>query len=190
MSIVEAYSKEIDELLRHARELAGDLTPMQLDWRPAPGRWSVGQNLDHIVRTGRPYLEAIRPHIAAARARVAAERAPLRPGWPGNFLVRSMEPPPRLRVRTFRRLQPATTHDREELLAAFERFHREVAEAARDTGADAWHAVRIRSPFFPLLGLTLGQAFAVLGAHGRRHLWQAGEVARAPGFPGAVAPAG
>ncbi|MEX0890725.1 MAG: DinB family protein [Gemmatimonadota bacterium] len=187
MSIVETYAGEIDDLVRHARELAGGLTPTQLDWRPAPGRWSVGQNLDHIVRTGQPYLEAIRPRIAEARARVAAERPPLRPGWLGNFLVRSMEPPPRLRVRTFRRLQPAATHDREELLEAFERFHREAVEAARDTGADAWHAARIRSPFFPLLGLTLGQAFAVLAVHGRRHLWQAGEVARAAGFPDAPA---
>jgi hypothetical protein len=187
MDVVERYVAELDELVRDADALAGGLAPGQFDWSPAPGRWSVGQNLDHVLRTGRLYLEAIRPRVSEAVAHAAAGRPPYRTGWLAGFLVRSMEPPPRPRVRTFRRLQPAASHDPEEVLAAFAAFHGEVAEAARQTGAAAWHGARLRSPLFPLIRLTLGQAFAVLPAHGRRHLWQAREVTRAPDFPGVVA---
>ena len=143
----------------------------------------MGQNLDHVVRTGRLYLDALRKVVPEAVERAAAGRPPLRPGWLGNYMVRSMEPPPKLKVRTFRRLQPPARHDRDEVLGAFEAMHRELVAEARRTGDAGWHGARMRSPFFPLLRLTPGQAFAVLAAHGRRHLWQAREVTKAAGFP-------
>ena len=52
----------------------------------------------------------------------------------------------------------------------------------RADGVDISRA-KVTSPLSKLLKLRIGAAFAILAAHGRRHLWQARQVRRQAGFP-------
>lgn len=185
--VAAGYEAEVEALLGEARELVASLDDHQLNWRPAAHRWSVAQNLDHVVRTGRVHLPAMVPAAEMARSRLAEGRRPYRNGWVGGYLVRVMEPPPRPKVPTMKRLYPDEHHSGGDLLAAFEAFHAELLDLVRSTPAGAWRHARLRSPIMPLIRMTLGQAFAVLTGHGRRHLWQARQVTRAAGFPHADA---
>lgn len=47
--------------------LTASLTQAQLDWRPEPGRWSVGEVLDHIVLAEEVYRRPMAELIARAR---------------------------------------------------------------------------------------------------------------------------
>jgi hypothetical protein len=94
-----------------------------------------------------------------------------------------MEPPPKLRIRTMRRVEPAERQDTGTLMAEFEAALgrlRELIVAA--DGVSLRHA-RMRSPFARVIRFTLGQTFAVNLAHARRHLWQARQVLKDANFP-------
>ena len=43
-----------------------------------------------------------------------------------------------------------------------------------------------QNPFIPIIRMRVATGLAVLAGHDRRHLWQAEQVKRAPGYPGAV----
>jgi hypothetical protein len=106
-----------------------------------------------------------------------------RPGFIANWVVRSMEPPPRLRVKTFRPLEPAPRLGAAAVTAEFLGALDGLADTiARVQSVDP-NGGRMRSPFLGALRLTLDQAIRLQLGHARRHLWQAWQVRKSPRFP-------
>lgn len=174
---------ELEASERDAHALAGGLSDGQLNWSPAPGRWSIGQCLDHLTRTVGLYPEAIRRMIGEAAAREAAGGGPYREGWISRYVVASLEPPVRHRVRTIAAVVPPPRLERERVLAEFTAAHRQLAELVRSAGDVDPRRARMRSPFMRVLRFTLGQVLRMNAAHARRHLWQARQVRNDPSFP-------
>ncbi len=161
---------EIDAILRDARALTEGMTREQFNRQPAPNKWSVGQNLEHIVLTGEPYLERIEAALDNASGK------DVRQGWLGSWFARTMEPPPRYRIRTFKKLVPAADLDPEQVIREFEEFHLRMADVLARVEQAGARAAAFRSPYMPLMRLTVGQAARVLLAHSRRHLFQARQL--------------
>src|SRR5512141_3155212 len=94
-----SLTAELERIATAGERWASELSDEQLCWRPAPGRWSIGEVLEHLVVTGRCYRDAIGV-VLAARPRRAhheplhGEDAP-RLAWLDAWFARSMEPPPR-----------------------------------------------------------------------------------------------
>lgn len=163
--------------------LAGSLSSEQFNWQPAPDRWSIGQNLQHVVLVGRDYFVPLDMAIAEAKERSAAGRPPYRQGVIGTWLVRSQEPPVKRRIRTLRRMHPPASLECDVVLAEFDAFHQELErrmEQTRDVDLDAG---RMRSPLLRLVRLTVGQAMAGLLGHSRRHLWHVEQIRGHSAFP-------
>jgi hypothetical protein len=181
---IRAWLDQVDALLLEARSVAAELTAEQFNWRAAPRSWSVGQCLEHVTLTARLYLEPLDGALEEARRRHEAGARPYREGWFTNWFVRSMEPPPKLRIRTFGKVEPRPLLDPGVVMSSFEATHRGFADRiGRAEGA--WLAqARIRSPFVPLLQFTLRQVCGLNLAHGRRHVWQGRQVRASPSFPG------
>ncbi|HSK20510.1 MAG TPA: DinB family protein [Longimicrobiales bacterium] len=174
--------EQLDAIFIDAHALTEGLSSAQFNWQPEPHRWSIGQCLDHLTRTVRLYPAGIERMIAEARRREATSR-PYREGWFSRWVVDSMEPPPRMRIRTKRTVEPGTRLDRDATVRDFEAAFRQLQGfiVAAD-GVSLRHA-RMRSPFAPVLRFTLGQVLAMNLAHARRHLWQARQVRQHPKFP-------
>lgn len=179
---------EFREAGERAKELTSGLEPSQLWWRPEPDDWSIGECLDHLVRTGEAYLEVLDDAIRDGRRQDLRIDGNYRPSLVGRWLPGFLEPPPGLKVPAPgvirpRRPDPDGSHRGDAPLAAFlelrERYDRRL-EAA--DGLDLGR-IRVRSPFVFLLRFDLGSAFRVIAAHERRHLWQAGRVREVEGFP-------
>lgn len=182
---LELRRRELAETRRELEALVSRSSPRQIAWRPSPDRWSVAHCVEHLARTAEQYLPALRRSIRGARARGATGRGPFRYGPLSRWLVRALEPPPRRRLSAPRRFRPTAAPDVGEAMRAYLEGHAALEGCIRE--ADGLHLARatLRSPAFPLLRLPLGQAFAVLAAHERRHLWQARELTRHPEFPDA-----
>jgi hypothetical protein len=95
-----------------------------------------------------------------------------------------MEPPVTRRLRAPRTGTPAPMKERQIILDGYRAGHDltrlVIAEAAT---IDANRA-RFKNPFVPLIRFSIATGLFVIAAHDRRHLWQAEQVTRAPGFPG------
>jgi hypothetical protein len=169
------------------RETAGSLldaipAPL-LAWRPAPERWGLADICAHLARTTAVYLPALDATIERAHAAAAYSDAPLRGTLLGRFLVWSMEPPPRFRMRAPAMLRPAPDLPPESARAAYRAAQEALrVRLERAAGVDLTQ-VRMRLPTFKGLSLPLGTVFAVILAHERRHLWQATALLQSRDFP-------
>lgn len=179
-----ALLEQVTAIRAAAPGLAASLSHVQLNWQPEPDRWSIGQNLQHVVLTGRDYIVPLDAAIAEARRRTAAGMRPYRPGFVGAWLVRSQEPPVTRRLPTLRRLQPPSSLERDIVLAEFDAFHQELERRLHQTRGVHLDAGRMHSPLLRLVRLTVAQAIAGLLGHARRHLWHAEQVRARSSFPG------
>lgn len=174
--------EQLDEILVDVRSLTDGLSPEQFNWKPDASRWSIGQCLEHITRTLMLYPAGIQRMIEEARARAPVAR-PYREGWFSRWFVRNMEPPPRMRIRTRKSVEPGSNLDRETVVREFEAAFARLQELMVAADGLSLRHGRMRSPFAPVLRFTLGQVLAMNLAHARRHLWQARQVQKHANFP-------
>ena len=177
------HRKQVEMQTAEIAVLGERLSQEHVDWRPRPDKWSVGEHLAHLLLTNEPYLDAIAASVRAAKESGLTGSGPYRYSWAGNLFVRSMEPPPRLRMRTTRGLVPIPARPKADLIRAFSAVQdRLVQELEAADGVDLARAT-MRSPFLRMLKLSAGQAFSVLLAHNRRHLWHIRQILADPDFP-------
>ena len=176
--------RALDELHQadgRARAVAGDLTREQLYWPPAPGVWSIGECLQHLLASNEVYLP---PIARALEGRTPSPVQTITPGWLGRWFIRTaIEPGPRSRRnRAPRSIAPPPAADP----AIVERFVRSN-DVARDLvrRASAYDVNRIRfvNPFVPLVRFTVGTGIEIVWRHQHRHLLQAEGVRTSTAFP-------
>lgn len=176
--------RAIAEAEADAAALTAPLTDAQANWQPGEGAaWSVAQCLDHLAKSNAVYTTHFLAVAEQARAAGGGTFQGLRPTWTGRRFVKSLEPPPRQKTRTFKNLVPPSSIPVAQSLAGYlsshEPYRRLVGLAAE---VDA-NRVVAANPFIGLVRMRLSTALLVIPAHDRRHLWQARQVVQHPGFP-------
>jgi len=179
---IEANLRRIAEVRAKATAVLDGLSDEQMNWHPAPGRWSVGECVLHMVETNEGYEKTLERKIRDLESRGRRARGPLRYGWFSRWFVGLVEPPVRRRLPAPRRFRPparpAGIDDVRALRASVDRL--EAMNRAAD-GLDL--RPKIPSPATKLVRLEVGMALKLLGAHTLRHLLQAEAVTREAGFP-------
>ena len=170
---IAAYLTETREnLLRTARNLA----PTQLQYKPAPDRWSVAECLEHIVVVETLILDNINNTLQQAAGSSASSF--------GDDGLRQMVVDRSTRVKGPDRLMPSGRWPDGQLLSEFEAARKRTADFVAATNA------QLREYAFPhpMFGpLDCYQWLLLAGAHGERHRAQAEEVMADAGFPRASA---
>lgn len=182
---IEEFRSQFERLSVQADALVAPLTEGQFTWQPAPGAWSIAQCVEHLNVTARLYLPVLDKGIADAIRRGLYAEGPFSYNWIGRFVVRSMEPPARLKMKTPKSLLPPPSRARQEIMAAFRAYQVQFIDRLRQANGLDLSRARVHSPVSPWIRLPLGSGFALMAAHERRHLWQAERVTAAPGFPAA-----
>src|SRR4051812_29769156 len=187
-----ALTPEIDEFRRQFEQLADDadaiaaaLSDAQFAWNPpAPphglarrslrgGGWSVAQCIDHLNVTARLYLPALDEGIANAIRQGRYGEGPFAYWWIARLFVRTLEPPPRFRVKAPTAFAPPPGRTRREIMAAFRAYQVQYVDRLRQANGLDLARAHVRSPIASWLAMPLGTGFAAMLAHERRHLWQA-----------------
>lgn len=180
------YRRQLRDARADAEKLVEGLSDEQFNWRPAPGRWSIAECLDHL-NNGWRVLEKLDYKIAKASEQGVRGEGPYRHPLLGRLYVRFVEPPPKIRVRAPKAFVPKPDQPLAAVAPRFlelqdEIIRRVIAADGLDLGG-----VRMSSPITRRFKMSLGQWFAFLAAHERRHLWQAWQVRKHPDFPGGQA---
>lgn len=166
---------EVRTLIRQVRELADGLDRDTFNRRPGEDRWSVGECVDHLNASARLYLPVLTEAIERARADGLTGIGAGGQTWLGRLVVWGMEPPPKrpTRMKTWPELEPARDLDPADTLDQFEALHEELIVRMNEASDLDLGKVKVRSVLDSRLNLSLGDWFAFLAAHGRRHAWQA-----------------
>ena len=173
--------RELEGSDRWADNLARGLSGVQLNWRPAPEVWSVGQCLHHLYEANEVYLPAI---AEALDHRLPSPVQDIAPAWFGRWFIRTyIEPSARSkRARAPRKIAPAQQVE-PSVLDMFVRSNVVARDLIRRASAFDVNRIRFRNPFIPLLRFTAGTGLEIVCKHQHRHLLQAERIKQAATFP-------
>jgi hypothetical protein len=172
---------ELDIADQRADSLAKALSAEQLNWRPRPDVWSVGQCLQHLFVFNKVYLPAISVSLEGRqRARVQE----ITPGWFGRWFIRNYveASSESRRTRAPRKIEPDEQVECS-ILESFLRSNqiaRKVIHRASDYDVNR---IRFKNPFIPMLRFTAGTGLEIVSKHQSRHLLQAEGVRQRTDFP-------
>ena len=175
----------IDACDESARSLTSGLTDAQANWQPKGGtRWSIAQCLDHLARINEMYVGHFQAIVAAARRDGKGPFQGVHPTWLGRMFVRSLEPPPRQRLKAPTSVAPVSSIPIDVVLRDYLRSHDDYRRLVDACVAIDVNRVTGPNPFARAVRMRVATALLVIPAHDRRHLWQAQQVRLASGFPG------
>jgi uncharacterized damage-inducible protein DinB len=169
----ELLLKNLEGSRERLLHMAKNLSREQLHYRPAPGRWTVAECLEHIAIVEARLLGAIQKTLETA------PDSSKRRAMEDDALFADIEG----RVTRFQApeiVAPTGRWPDEQLLKEFELARRQTRDFAAGTTAD----LRLHCFKHPVFGeLDLYQWLLLIAAHCDRHRAQSEEVMASPGFP-------
>ncbi len=156
--------------------------------RPAPGRWSPAEAIEHLNLTARLALPKFEAAIQKARANERFHPGPYTYGVLERWFLKKLEPPVRgFRLKAPQMMQPAGELDAAQVAADFADLHGRLRELLKAASGLDLARVKVESAFSRWIRYSLGMGFWLLLAHERRHVWQARETLRQIQSAGAAA---
>src|SRR5262249_52729621 len=173
----------LESVARDAQAAFVGLDRRQLNWRPDPARWSVGQCFEHMLTVNKLVFQAADDALDSKSPRSIWQRLPMLPRVFGTMLVRSQSPDGQRRFTAPSTAQPASSDIDANVLERFLNQHRQAAIRLRSLDErDAARAI-MTSPFVNFITYSVLDGWRLVVAHDRRHFEQARRVMQAAGFP-------
>jgi hypothetical protein len=170
--------RQYDECSEQASSIVDGLTPEQLARRPAPESWSVAECIAHLTLSNAPFVPLLTAACAEARGAGLVGNGPFKPDLMGRFVRWALEPPPRFKVKAKAPFQPVDFGPAERVLPEFLDMQERMKACVRTAAGLAIDRIKVVSPVDSRAKYNAFAALQIVGAHERRHLWQA-ERARA-----------
>ena len=161
--------QQVQNVTVRASKLVSGRSEQQLSRRPRADYWSVAECFDHLAVTTKTFAPLMSSAMVAA-PKLTSDRA-LRAGRVARLVVRTLEPPYRVRHKVLACLVPQNR----EFLPAWSSFldsQGQLQQVVRSGVGLAIDQVRIQSPACNRLHYSVYGALEILAAHQRRHLWQ------------------
>ncbi|MBO9633545.1 MAG: DinB family protein [Chitinophagaceae bacterium] len=140
---------------------------------PAPGKWSVVQNIEHLNTYGRYYLPRIKKLIAGSNKGYEPSYTP---GWLGNYFTNAMLPGKngmiKNKMKAFKNHIPPTDLDSHTVLNEFLKQEEELLDLLNKAKKVPIGKLRIPISIASFITLKLGDTFRFFIAHHQRHFIQ------------------
>lgn len=191
----DARHADVPQLIALAERIAasvqttfGGLTAAQLNWKPQPDEWSIGQCFDHLnisTRTYFPMLEQVR---AGTRQPTLAERIPILPALLGPLLIRMLDPATARPMPAPAVFQPTQSTVDSNIISTFLATQQQFIAYLHDlSGVDLRREI-ITSPAARFVTYSLLDACRIIVVHEELHSVQATRVLEAIPAQAADAP--
>jgi|SRR6185295_2484523 len=174
---IEGYRRQLDAIESDARDLLTRVTDAQLNTQPNPASWSIGQCFDHLIVSGRAELPFLDRAIREGHEKKLFGQEPFHYGFLGNWSVRLMDAPARMKFKAPKVYRPlASRYTVEVLTTDFFSLHDDWRKCLNASERLHLSSIRVSTPVTRFITFSLGQAFALGLAHERRHMWQARRI--------------
>lgn len=181
------FIKEILQKGKEAKDKViaefSNLTVEQLNWKPAPASWSIGQCLDHLVIADSCYFPALQKITEGKYKMTSWERWSPFSGICGRILVNKLQEQVKKKMKAPGIFVPSASNSD---IGILERFHEHLDHlmdyivACDKTDLDQ---IKITSPPIKFVTYSLRNAIKLLVQHEHRHINQAIRVKGSEGFP-------
>jgi len=167
------WKEELDHISKEVNEKFGALSKEQLFAQPDPKRWSIAQNLQHLIQVNESYFPIFnrlekrdlpQPFIG----KIAFFRKLF-----GNMIYQSVSDGGKKKVKTFPLWEPSILEKEEDILGKFLEQQEALKQWIERLQPFIEKEAVIHSPANKLIVYTLPKALDIIVAHERRHLDQA-----------------
>ncbi|WP_266366184.1 DinB family protein [Tellurirhabdus rosea] len=160
------------------------LAPEQLAWKPAPGRWSIIECLQHLNLAERFYIRNIQ-HKSDQLGLVQHNPTDqtVSQGLVGKALMYAVDPQAKIKLPAPSVVQPRRDLDVPSVLAQFVELQKLLLQLLDRAVYYDWNTTQLPTLFGNWLKIRMGDAFQMLVAHTERHLAQAMRVRNEAHFP-------
>jgi len=172
-------AKTVSGCERRAREQFGSLDYEKFNWSPEPGRWSIGQCLEHLVKSNEPYFAIFDSLANGTHQTTLWQRLPLWPTLWGKALYNTIKPENTRKAKAPKIFQPTIGTIPLSMLDDFCKQQPRLIAAMNAAKSVDLDRTIITSPVASFITYSLRDTFAILAAHEERHLRQAEQVLRA-----------
>jgi len=162
----------------------GGLSAEQLNWKPAPESWSVGQCLDHLIKSNEEYYSELDALAAGTRKNTLWQNWSPLSGIAGMFLVNTLKKDSQ-KVKTNQKMTPPSDIAAD-IVDKFAAHQAEFTAKIRSTANADWRKTVLTSPFVKIMTYRMDVGLQALIEHEKRHVRQAKRVMAIDGFPKAL----
>ncbi|MBT9391797.1 DinB family protein [Hymenobacter sp. NST-14] len=182
---LDALAADVERARETVHRRFRPLTDDQLNRGPGPGKWSVGQCLEHLNIVGGLYLPVIGRKIKAAQQRGTSPAEEVKHGYFGRKMTEAMRVPAAEKpLQAPQQYAPSGSRLPRTVVEVFSRQLDELSSLLSQARRVNMNAIRIPNPLIPLLLPPLPDAFELLVEHMKRHLQQAERVLDGLGVSG------
>lgn len=166
------YEKEIDPL-----------TSEQLNWKPNPNSWSVGQCVEHVIITNELYFSIFKKLLNGEKQFNFWEKVPFLPSFFGNFLIKTTQPIINKKNKTLKVFEPSKSEIPDDILNSFFENQKILIDFVKRSDLVDHENTIVTSPATKVITYSLHDVCIILSGHEERHLNQARNVMKMEGFP-------
>lgn len=170
------WTTAIDETTHDFKKSFGSLTIEQLNWKPGPQIWSIGQNIDHLIVVNQTYFPILSSLRNGTYQQPFIGKFSFIVSFFGNILLQSVQPDRKKRMKTFPIWEPTHSAMGADLFERFERNQVELKNIIEHSQDLLDLGTVISSPANKYIVYKLERAFAIIITHEQRHFEQAKEV--------------
>ncbi|WP_336517792.1 DinB family protein [Pollutibacter soli] len=175
-SQIDNWLERIDEITASFRASFGPLSERQLNWKPSAQIWSVAENMEHLIVVNESYYQILddarenRLHLPfLARFNFITKML-------GGFILKSVQPDRRKKVKTFPIWEPARSKITEGIMELFNEHQEKLKNIIKQNRDLIEKDIIIYSPANKHIVYPLSTAIEIMVTHEMRHYNQAREA--------------
>lgn len=178
---IDGVVLQLENVTLDVRDNFGGLSSEQLNWKPAPESWSVGQCLDHLIKSNEEFYPELDKLAAGTRKNTLWQSVSPLSGIAGAFLVSSLKKDSQ-KVKTNQKMTPPSDIP-SDIVERFSEHQSQFIEKIRSASDADWHKTVLTSPFVKIMTYRMDVGLSALIEHEKRHVRQAKRVMAMNGFP-------
>lgn len=172
---------EYEKIIGKVQETFGKLSGEQINWKPRPDSWSVGQCLDHLIKSNEAFDEEFQSLAKGEKKPNFWEKYSPFTSFFGNFLLKSLKNDAKKFKAPTKTIVPPSSISAD-IVEIFIKHQSEIVEKLKMLKNVDMNSV-VTSPFLRLMTYRLGTALEIGVEHEKRHIRQAERVMQSEGFP-------
>lgn len=178
----EEITTELQNVTNEIAESFGGFSAQQINWKPSVDGWSVGQCLEHLIKSNEMIYEELDRIADGSRKQTFLQNWSPLTGFFGGFLIKSLRSDAKKFNAPTQAIVPPSEID-PNIVEIFQAHNAERIEKIRKTVSADWNKIVVTSPFIKIATYSFGDAMQIMLEHDRRHFRQAKRVVETPGFP-------
>jgi len=180
---LEQLQAEIRLIAEQTQNEFGTLSVDHLNWKPAPGSWSVAQCFDHLITSNKGYFPIVESVVAGQKKTRFLERVPILPTIWSKALISSLNPQTGRNMKAPAAFQPSSSDLPDSIIQDFVSNQGRVVDAITSVKNLNIDQTVITSPAASFVTYSLLDAFRIVVVHEQRHFQQAMRVKTNANFP-------